>query len=58
MSGRVESLLEQLVTAQQQTNRLLEAIANQQALLIQALAEDERDPDGEPVTYMDGSPVR
>ncbi|MNF13817.1 hypothetical protein D3C80_2157950 [compost metagenome] len=58
MSERAESLLEQLVTAQQQTNRLLEAIASQQDQLIQALADDQGDPDGEPMNYMDGSAIR
>lgn len=57
-AARSESLLEQMVAAQQQTNLLLEKIARQQAMLIQALADDERDPDAEPVTYMDGTPVR
>lgn len=54
----MESLLTKMLEAQQQTNRLLEKIASQQAQLIQALAEDDADPDDEPVTYMDGSPIR
>ncbi|MNH47447.1 hypothetical protein D3C79_1106870 [compost metagenome] len=58
MSARVESLLEQLVTAQQQTNRLLVQMVQLQDQLIHALAEDDADPDAEPVTYMDGSPIR
>lgn len=49
MSDRAESLLEQLVAEQKQTNQLL-------MLLIQALA-DETDPDVEPTHYMDGTPI-
>ena len=49
MSARAESLLEELLLEQRVTNQLLVA-------LIGALAE-EADPDDEPMTYMDGTPV-
>ena len=49
MSGRVESLIEEMLAEQKQTNKLL-------MLLIQALA-DEQDPDEAPTHYMDGSPI-
>lgn len=49
MSGRVESLIEEMLAEQKQTNQLL-------MLLIQALAEED-DPDVEPTRYMDGTPI-
>ncbi|WP_349573112.1 hypothetical protein [Azotobacter salinestris] len=51
MTERAESLLEQLLLEQRRTNQLL-------LILIEALGESESDPDAEPTTYMDGSPVR
>ena len=52
LDGRdfVESLLTQLLEEQRKTNQLL-------LMLIEAMGE-EADPDAEPVTYMDGRPVR
>lgn len=58
MSARAESLLEQMLEAQQQTNQLLVQIVQLQDQLIQALGDEGGDPDAEPVTYMDGSPIR
>lgn len=58
MSERVESLLVELVAQQKQTNQLLGQLIQVQSQLIQALAEDGIDPDAEPLTYMDGSPIR
>lgn len=51
MSEREESLLEQLLQEQRKTNQLL-------LMLIEALSQEDGDPDAEPLTYMDGSPVR
>lgn len=53
-----ETLLRKLVELQErqlaesrQTNHLL-------LMLIEAMGEEDSDPDDEPVTYIDGSPVR
>ena len=53
-------LLAQVLAEQKKQTAILEQMASQQSLLIQALAEDqdEQDPDALPTTYMDGSPVR
>ena len=51
MTGRVESLLVQILEEQRKTNELL-------LMLIQAMAEEQgQDPEQAPSTYMDGSPV-
>lgn len=50
MTERAESLLALILAEQRQTNQLL-------MMLIEALGENESDPDDEPLTYMDGSPV-
>ena len=55
----LESLLSQVLAEQKQQTAILERMAEQQLLLIQALAdEDDEDPDAMPSTYMDGSPCR
>jgi hypothetical protein len=53
------SLLSQVLAEQKQQTTILNRMAEQQLLLIQALAEDqgEQDPDAMPLTYMDGSLV-
>ena len=54
----LESLLSQVLAEQKQQTAILERMAEQQLLLIQALAdEDDEDPDAMPSTYMDGSRV-
>jgi hypothetical protein len=52
--------MDQMLVEQQRQSELLKQISNQQALLIQALAEEqaEQDPDAHPLTYMDGTPCR
>lgn len=57
MSEHAESLLSQLLEEQRRTNQLLELMAKQQLMLIEAIAEDAA-PDMQPMTYMDGSKVR
>jgi hypothetical protein len=58
MNERAVSLLEQLVAEQQKQTSLLEQIASNQILLIQALGEDQgMDEDSQPTTYMDGTRV-
>lgn len=57
MSEHAESLLSQLLEEQRRTNQLLELMAKQQLMLIEAMAEDAA-PDMPPITYMDGSKVR
>jgi hypothetical protein len=55
----LESLLTQVLAEQRQQTAILERMAEQQLLLIQALAgEDDEDPDAMPSTYMDGTPCR
>jgi hypothetical protein len=55
----LESLLTQVLTEQKQQTAILNRMAEQQLLLIQALAdEDGEDPDAMPLTYMDGTPCR
>lgn len=55
----LESLLTQVLTEQKQQTAILNRMAEQQLLLIQALAGDDgEDPDAMPSTYMDGSPCR
>lgn len=51
--------VEMLAELKKQTT-LLERMETHQAILIQALAEDqaEQDPDARPLTYMDGTPCR
>lgn len=44
-------VMTQILHEQRKTNELL-------VMLIEALSESEDDPDAEPMTYMDGSPVR
>lgn len=44
-------LLTQIVEEQRKTNQLL-------LMLIEAMGQEDADPDDEPATYMDGSPVR
>ena len=46
-----------LMAEQAKQTALLERLVDQQALLIQAMAEDVmEDPDAKPLSYMDGSP--
>lgn len=46
----IRPLIEEQLVEQRKTNQLL-------MMLIAALGEEETDPDAEPKTYMDGSPV-
>lgn len=50
MNDRAESLLTQILEEQRKTNQLL-------LMLIEAMGQEEADPDDEPVTYMDGTKV-
>ncbi|WP_237881840.1 hypothetical protein [Pseudomonas sp. PGPR40] len=59
MSGPATSLLEQMLIEQRKQTELLTQIANNQIVLIQAMAETEpEDSDAQPLTYMDGTPCR
>lgn len=59
MSTLIAKGLQAILEEQKKQTAILELMAEQQALLIQALAEgDGPDPDVEPETYMDGSPCR
>ncbi|MDY7565799.1 hypothetical protein QN400_10560 [Pseudomonas sp. RTC3] len=52
------NLLSQILGEQVKHTAILERLAEQQILLIEALADpDGEDPDALPATYMDGSPV-
>ncbi|MCM2461065.1 hypothetical protein HGO40_11295 [Pseudomonas sp. CG7] len=52
----LESLLTQVLAEQVKQTALLQRMADQQLMLIQAMADEPEDPDAQPLTYMDGSP--
>lgn len=60
MSGQAISYLAEILSEQKKQTAILQRMAEQQGLLIQALGEDqaEQDPDALPTTYMDGTPCR
>lgn len=59
MSGQAISYLAEILSEQKKQTAILERMAEQQSLLIQAMADDEReDADAPPLTYMDGKPCR
>ena len=59
MNGQAISYLVEILSEQKKQTAILERMAEQQTLLIQAMAEDEReDSDAQPLTYMDGTPCR
>jgi hypothetical protein len=60
MSEQANYLQAEMLAEMKKQTALLERMETHQALLIQALAEDqaEQDPDARPLTYMDGSPCR
>ncbi|MCQ2992244.1 hypothetical protein NLO72_23890 [Pseudomonas tremae] len=59
MNEHSNSLLSQILAEQVKQTQLLQRMAEQQALLIDALSEEEpEDPDAQPLTYLDGTPCR
>ncbi|NWA25498.1 hypothetical protein HX866_11385 [Pseudomonas gingeri] len=58
MNEQAVSLLVEILGEQKKQTSILSRMSEQQALLIQALAEDQggADPDVAPTHYMDGSP--
>lgn len=52
----LESLLTQVLAEQVRQTALLQRMADQQLMLIQAMADESEDPEALPMTYMDGSP--
>lgn len=52
----LESLLAQVLAEQVKQTALLQRMADQQLMLIQAMADEPEDPGAQPLTYMDGSP--
>lgn len=59
MNEHSNSLLSQILAEQVKQTQLLQRMAEQQALLIDALSEEEpSDPDAQPLTYLDGTPCR
>ncbi|WLI36354.1 hypothetical protein [Pseudomonas sp. FP818] len=60
MTAPLAQVLQAILDEQKKQTAILERMAEQQGLLIQALAEEqaEQDPDVPPMTYMDGSPCR
>ncbi|MCK8688383.1 YebO family protein [Pseudomonas umsongensis] len=59
MSGQAISYLAEILDEQKKQSAILERMAEQQCLLIQAMAEDEpEDSDAQPLRYMDGTPCR
>ena len=59
-TAQLQPGIQGLLDEQKKQTAILERMAEQQSLLIQALAEDqgEQDPDAPPLTYMDGTPCR
>ncbi|WP_300747502.1 hypothetical protein [Pseudomonas sp.] len=59
-TAQLQPGMQGLLDEQKKQTAILERMAEQQSLLIQALAEDqgEQDPDARPLTYMDGTPCR
>lgn len=60
MSTLLAQFLQESLEEQRKQTAILERMAEQQGLLIQALAQDQdqdQDPDAQPLTYMDGSKV-
>lgn len=60
MNTLLAQFLQDSLKEQKKQTAILERMAEQQLLLIQALAaeQDEQDPDALAKTYMDGTPVR
>ncbi|MNV80567.1 hypothetical protein D3C71_1741800 [compost metagenome] len=59
MSGQAISYLAEILNEQKKQTAILERMAEQQSLLIQAMAEDEPEgSDTQPLKYMDGTPCR
>lgn len=59
MNEHSNSLLSQILAQQMKQYELLQRMAEQQTLLIDALSEEEpEDPDSQPRTYLDGTPCR
>lgn len=60
MSEQANCLQAEMLAEMKKLTALLERLEKHQALLIQALADDqaEQDPDARPLTYMDGTPCR
>lgn len=60
MTAPLAQVLQAILDEQKKQTAILERMAEQQGLLIQALAEEqaEQDPDAPPMNYMDGSPCR
>ncbi|MNP77937.1 hypothetical protein D3C76_1754570 [compost metagenome] len=53
------SYLAEILSEQKKQTAILERMAEQQSMLIQAMAEDEpEDSDAQPLTYMDGTSCR
>lgn len=55
MTERDRSLLEDLISAIHQQTMAISALAQSNQALVQAMAEAE-DEEGEPTTYLDGTP--
>lgn len=59
MSEPVVSLLEQMLVEQQKQTQLLQQIASNQVILIEALGEEPgQEDDAPPTHYLDGRPCR
>ncbi|MEB0192495.1 hypothetical protein QN411_14420 [Pseudomonas sp. CCI1.1] len=58
MTASLQPGIQGLLDEQKKQTAILERMAEQQGLLIQALAEDqvEQGPDARSLTYMDGTP--
>jgi hypothetical protein len=52
----LEDLLTRVLAEQTRQTALLQRMADQQLMLIQAMADEPEDPEALTLTYMDGSP--
>ncbi|RMR06601.1 hypothetical protein [Pseudomonas syringae group genomosp. 7] len=58
MNEHSNSLLSLILAEQMKQTELLRLMTEQQMMLINALSEEEQaDPEAEPTTYMDGTPI-
>lgn len=59
-TAQLQPGIQGLLDEQKKQTAILERLAEQQLLLIQALSaeQDEQDPDAMPTSYLDGKPVR
>jgi hypothetical protein len=56
MNEQDRLLIEQLISVLYEQSQAIQALASSNMALVRAIAESDGDTDGEPMTYMDGTP--